>query len=392
MLSHRLKQLRLARGLSLEALTAKMGGIVTKQALSKYEQGKSQPSREVLNKLADALGVKAAYLWSDPQIHVELIAYRKGSRLLKREQQKIESFVVQALEERIRLQDLLTQINDIDVPVQGYTITCVEDVEQAAKALRERWDLGLDPIARVVDVLEGHYVHVLEIRANEKFDGIAVVARDQDQQVKATAVVTRQGVPGERQRFNLAHELGHLVLKMTGDVDEEKAAYRFGAAFLTPAQVIQHAVGTRRSYIQIPELLLLKKRFGMSVQALLFRLRDLDILTESSYKQGCIHMNRLGWRKHEPGELPPEQPQWLSQSLLRALSEEVITREEAEQMIGEPLAMEPPLSLVERRAFLKLPLEERRRILEEQAKRTVQDYEEERTEWAELQGGDLIES
>ena len=89
MLSQRLRVLRLARGLSLDGLAAQMGGIVTKQALSKYELDKARPSPVVLNKLAAALGVKAAYLWSDPTIEVEFVAYRKGSALPVGEQQRV---------------------------------------------------------------------------------------------------------------------------------------------------------------------------------------------------------------------------------------------------------------------------------------------------------------
>src|SRR5712692_7060870 len=104
MIGQRLKQLRLARGLSLEALAAEMGGIVTKQALGKYEQGKTRPSPIVLNTLATALGVQSAYLWSEPTVRMEFIAYRKGSGLLVRDQEAVESLVGQELEDRIHLQ------------------------------------------------------------------------------------------------------------------------------------------------------------------------------------------------------------------------------------------------------------------------------------------------
>ena len=86
MIGRRLQQLRLARGLSLEALAAAIGGVVTKQSLSKYEQGKATPSPVVLNRLAEALQVKASHLWSEPSIHVEFLAYRKGAALSKGEQ------------------------------------------------------------------------------------------------------------------------------------------------------------------------------------------------------------------------------------------------------------------------------------------------------------------
>ena len=375
MIGPRLKQLRQARGLSLEALAAEMGGIVTKQALSKYEKGKAQPSQVVLNKLASSLGVKSSYFWGEPPVDVAFIAYRKGSGLRKRDQEKIESLITQTLEERIRLQNLLQGNNHAEIPVQKFPVRTIQDAESAAEKMRSIWRLGFDPIASMVDVLEEHHIHVLEIQVGEKFDGISAIARDK-RQVKAGAVVTRRGVPGERQRLNLAHELGHLVLKVFPDIDEEKAAFRFGAAFLAPPGVICREIGTNRSFIQTQELLLLKQRFGLSIQALLYRLWDLDIITESYYRQWCIHINRLGWRKQEPVPVPVEQPKWLRQAALRAFSEGAITQEDAERMLGESLHTDQPLSLVERRAFMKLSIGERRRILAEQAEQMVAYYEQ----------------
>jgi transcriptional regulator with XRE-family HTH domain len=390
MINQRLKQLRLARGLSLEGLAAEMGGIVTKQALSKYEQGKAQPSPVVLNKLAAALGVKAAHLWSEPSIQVKFIAYRKGSGLLKREQLKVESFVSQELEERIRLQELTHQFDNSGLSIQTLHVKTLEDSERASEVMRKKWNLGNDPIASVTGVLEDHLIHVLEIDANERFDGISAVGYDEEDCVKAAAVVTRRGVVGERQRLNITHELGHLVLDISKDIDEEKAAFRFGTAFLAPAEVVFREVGSKRAFIQPEELLLLKRRFGMSIQALLYRLRDLGIITESYYRQWCMDISRLGWKKQEPLDLQPEQPQWLRQNVLRALGEGLMTQGEAERMLGETMEIKQSLTLRQRRAFMKLPLEERRRILAEQAEKMAAYYKQD-LEWKDLQGGDIIE-
>ena len=90
MVGYRLKQLRLARNLSLEALAAEMDGIVTKQAISKYENGTSQPSPDVMTRLARVLGVKAAYFFRDPTINLEFIAYRRKSGLGKREMERVK--------------------------------------------------------------------------------------------------------------------------------------------------------------------------------------------------------------------------------------------------------------------------------------------------------------
>ena len=386
----RLKQLRLARGLSLDALAAEMGGIITKQALSKYELGKSSPSPVVLNKLAAALGIKAAHLWSEPPFSVKFIAYRKGSGLLKGEQKRVESLVIQSLEDRIRLQDLTRQINGASLPIQELNVRKVADAELAANKMREMWSLGEAPIANVTDMLEDHLIHVLEVGAGEKFDGISAVVLNGEDNIKAAAVVSRPGIAGERQRLNLAHELGHLVLNISKETDEEKAAFRFAAGFLVPAESLYKEVGNKRVFIQIEELLILKQRFGISVQALLYRLHDLGVIADAYYKKWCMDISRLRWKKHEPCELAPERPQWLRRSVLRALGEDLLAREEAEKMLGEPLKAKEPLSLIERRSFMKLPLEERRKLLAEQASK-FEAYYGQNSETKGIGGGDIID-
>lgn len=391
MIEDRLRQLRLARGLSLEALAAELGGIVTKQALSKYEKGKAKPSPVVLVKLAASLGVKTSYLLSNPSGGVEFHGFRKRSRLPKKEQERVESIVRQELEDRLRLQDLTGQLAAPDLPVLSLAINSVEEAENAADRLRKLWGLGSDPIANVVDTLESHSVEVVEIDADQRFDGISAVAFDQNKRKRAAAVISRQGLSGERQRFNLAHELGHLVLKLTSEsIDKEKAADRFAAAFLAPHNTIRNSVGVKRAYVSSGELLLLKKRFGMSIQALLFRLRDLQIINESHYKWWCIEISQIGWRKQEPEPLQPERPQWMHRTVLRLLAEELISHEEAERMLKSRIEFKEPLPLVERRAFMKLPIEQRRRILEEQAEKVAEHYRNEKP-WGDLPEDDIID-
>src|SRR5689334_18883228 len=147
MIGQRIKQLRLARGLSLDALAAALGGAVTKQALSKYELGKAQPSARVLTLLASALGVKATQLATPPEIHVEFIGYRRRASLPKREQERVESQIAAALEQRVQLQDRLQISPILDLPVQGIHIVAVEDAEGAAEQIRAQWGLGAEPLA-----------------------------------------------------------------------------------------------------------------------------------------------------------------------------------------------------------------------------------------------------
>ena len=390
MVGHRLKQLRLARNLSLEALAAEMGGIVTKQAISKYENGRAQPSPVVMTKLASVLGVKAAYFFREPTINLEFIAYRRSPTLHRREKERVKSIVEQALEYRIRLQELSGQFDESMIPIRKWKVDVLEDAEKAAEELREHWELGLAPISNACDTLEDHGLAVLTVEANEKFDGISAIAYDDERRVKAVATVTRRDIDGERQRLNLAHELGHIVLDIPKEINEEQAAFRFGAAFLAPRKRVFDEVGEKRALIQVAELLLLKRQFGISMQALVHRLHDLGVITNSYYRHWWPLFDDYGWRTREPEALPYEEPHWLRRTTLRVLAEGLISQGDAERMLSERIELEQPVSVVQRRAFLKLPLEQRRQILTEQAKRIAKHYEED-TEWRGLQGGELVE-
>jgi Zn-dependent peptidase ImmA (M78 family)/DNA-binding XRE family transcriptional regulator len=367
-----------------------MGGMVTKQAIWKYENGKANPSPSVLSKLASALGVSASYLLTESSVKVEFIAYRKGAYLLERDRQVLKSSIEQALEDRVRVMDLVGQSDASKIPIKAFRVDRIEDAEEAAEKMREKWQLGLDPVQNATATLEENSICVMNIEANEDFDGISALVYDNEERLKTAALVTRSGIAGERQRLNLTHELGHLVLEVNESVDEERAAFRFGAAFLAPASKVYQEVGEKRALIQLEEFILLKRQFGLSIQALIYRLHDLDIINDSYYSQLFAGINRYGWKKKEPEEWPFEESYWLTRTLLRLVAEGVIGKREAERIFGKEIEMEVPATVIERRSFMKLPLEKRRQILAEQAAK-IAGYYETSKEWKELEGGDLIE-
>lgn len=387
---NRIKKIRLARGYSLDDLANAMGGVVTKQALSKYERGLSMPSASVLNRLADALNVKAMQLWSEPQLSVRFIAYRKRSTLPMKSQTAIQALVEEKLEERTRLQDFCFSSVPFDVPIERFAVASEDDAEAVAGKVRDLWRLGVDPIANLTAVLEDHLVHVIEIDAPEKFDGISAVGENEAGKPKAAAVVSRSKCPGDRQRLSLAHELAHLVMKPAKNVDEEKAAFRFAGAFLAPQPSLKREVGERRTSVRLEELLILKRRFGMSAQAILRRMSDLAIISPTTYKWSCVHLSKLGYRKQEPQEIKRESSEWLRQAGLRSWAEGFITQQEAERLVGQKLGEKESPTSLRRKAFLKLPIEERRRILEGQAAQMQEHYEADDS-WRLIQEGDIVE-
>ena len=387
---NRIKQLRLARGFSLDELADAMGGIVTKQALSKYELGTSNPSAPVLNQLARALGVKAMELWTAPSLEVQFLGYRKRVSLSQRWQECFEANLSRKLEERLKLQDYCYSNIQFDLPIGAYNVQTEADAEEAAELLREKWKLGVDPVSDLTAVLEDHLVHVLEMAGPDNFDGISAVIQDSSGKIRAAAVVSRTGCPGERQRLNLAHELGHVVLKLAKKLDEERVAFRFAGAFLAPRLCIQREIGTKRTRIRLEELLILKRRFGLSIQALLRRLLDLGTIGESQYRWWFMFLGKMKWRRDEPEPLQPEKGTWLKQAVHRCIAEGFITAEQGGNLLGEKLEADLGPGMLRRKAFLKLPLEERRRILEAQAEKLQKHYEEEK-DWAATETDDFNE-
>jgi hypothetical protein len=113
------------------------------------------------------------------------------------------------------------------------------------------------------------------------------------------------------------------------------------------------------------ELFILKAKFGMSLAALVYRLHDLGVLRNRYYQDWWRHINKMGWRKTEPEETPAEGSHWLMQSTLRAVSEGLITEEQAESLLGRPLPRAEGPSW--RRALAALPKEKRAAALAKQA-------------------------
>lgn len=374
-MNERLKQLRLARGYSLEDLSARIGGLVTKQALSKYEKGAMQPSPAVLKGLAEALGVKTVELIRPPVHKITLLAFRKMASMGAKEEESIKALVQVEFEKRLLLQERISGKRQLGIRLGNYVAHDEKMADEAAETLRADLRLGVDPIGNMTALLEDHAVHVISLGASRKFDGFSAVASDVKGTAVSAAVVCRNDVSGDRQRLTLAHELGHLVLKESDTKQSEKLAYRFAAAFLVPREPLVKEIGEKRTSLNVNELLILKARFGVSVQALIRRMRDLEIISEPTYKSACITISRMGWRTKEPGTpLPSERSTWLEQAALRAWSEGLINDAEIQSLIGSVPTAATETSSIRRKEFLKLSKAQRDSILQEQAQALEKHY------------------
>lgn len=338
MIGQRLKLARSAAGLSLRDLEAKIGNRVTAQAIGKYERNESMPGSSVLIALADALDVSVAYLVGDQEMVLEAVEFRKKRITSKREEAQVEAKVLHFLEHYLMVEELLhlSSIEWNNPREISYPVHDISEADRAARSLRNHWGLGSDPVPNLVELLEEQGIKVLAVGLSN-IDGLtANVSRTGKDDVPV--IVVNRAEWGERQRFTLAHELGHLVMDVAARVDEEKAANRFAGAFLMPAEALWAEIGKHRKAIGWGELFELKKLFGASVQAITYRCKDLGIFSQTTFQRLFNEFERLGWRRppyKEPlARKEGEKPKRFERLTFRALAEGAISEAKAAELLA----------------------------------------------------------
>ncbi|NVK41150.1 MAG: ImmA/IrrE family metallo-endopeptidase [Oceanospirillaceae bacterium] len=334
MIGQRIQRARKAAGLSLRALGDRVG--VSQTTINKYEKGDSVPSSGQLIKLSKALGVRSEYFLRPVEVQLQGVEYRKRSSTPKKALVRIEADVLDQAERWTTLLSLYPQ-----KPVEKFAppaglpeqLTDLDQVEEFADAVRDAWELGLNPIPDMIDVLEsmGVLVIVTAVDVAGKLDGLAASVNG------IPVIVVSEHWPGDRQRFTLAHELGHLLLhdRLHELVDEEKACDRFAGAFLLPRKsAIQH-LGQHRTRLEPRELFMLKHEFGISMMGALMRASQCGIITEAVKQALFRYFSSNGWRTKEPGDPYPSETTYLYRQLVyRALAEDYIGESKAAELMS----------------------------------------------------------
>lgn len=337
-LGERLKQARLAAGFSQRELATRAGPL-SAMAISKYENDQSVPGSDVLLRLAEALGVKVGYFHRPTDVTIRLPAYRRHNRLGRKAQAAIEARVTEVLERYVAVEEMFEPGR---LPTFGTPRACrrsvssLDDVEHVAEHLRDEWELGEDPIANLCETLEDNGVKVILLPdVDEGFDGYSCWANN-----TTPVVVGRSAddIPGDRQRFSLAHELGHLLLERGDDRESQGICHRFAAALLVPQEAVREEIGERRGTIHFQELHSLKHKWGLSLAAWLRRLSDLGIISQRQYQIVQRQFRRKGWHRREPGEpLEPERTERMQRLVQRAVAEDLISVGRAADFLNRPL-------------------------------------------------------
>lgn len=451
----RLKAARKMAGMSMEDLARKLGGMVTKQAIGKYEQGLMLPSPEVFKRLVEVLkiatwdasplkaedlpptrqlallgagdlneppagqarmafrrrgvlkrmvereasetieeakdpglhclvslsrdesfkGVKsddrpaptfhfwhtspdivsladrrAGFLraWESGDAHGR-IQFRAGERLSAKTASALKYRIADHLERYLALESLLGAQAPFENPVAGLPVGTADDVENAAAQVRKRWELGSGPIVNLLGLLEDRGIKVYEARGIEGFEGLS--GRFGDVPFVAMSVE----FPADRIRFTAAHELGHVMCDFSGPgagagnaasgeegrgspvENPESECHAFGAAFLLPRAALEKAFGPSRRKVTLGELAEVKETYGISLQAIMYRARALELISDRQFRSFRETIKAKGWVVEEPVAYTGKERATRFRRLLHyAVAAELLDVARAAEMAGVP--------------------------------------------------------
>jgi len=346
MIGNRLRLARNAAGLSLRALAERMDGLVTAQAITKYEQDKMMPGSKVLLALARELGVSPDYLLSEREIELSGVEFRKAPSAGAREETTIQARVLEQLERYIAIEEVL-HLPSLHwrAPLEKMKpVSEPDDAEAAADRLRNEWKLGNDPIPSMTELLEEHGIKIIALDLAMSVSGSKLHAQ-MPKGDPISAVVINRNHTGERQRFTLTHELGHLALPFAAEMKSkeiEKAIDRFAGAFLVPKAELRRAAGAHRSDFSLGELLELKSRFLVSLQGIVVRLKQAQILADADARRHWQLLKDKGYLDPpwpEPNPVPAERSHRMHRLALRAVAEGALSESRAAELLGISVRM-----------------------------------------------------
>lgn len=317
-----LKSARLLRAMTITALAEITD--ISKQSISLYENGENKPEYQRTLALATALRVPTTFFFSEDVCRTETPAtyfrsLASATKLTRASQSLKLEYVAKMYEALLEYIDFpaldlphieysgMYDLNDPDSLEAMY-----QELEAAAMKVREYWGLGDGPIGDLQYILESHGIIVTGFDTTEddidafsqrtilKNDEVCFIAVDQGRK------------PEGRIRFDMAHELAHLLIHpWSEDIDSlskeefklrETEANVFASAFLLPRSTFGSEVSNYPTELEY--YLLLRKKWRTSIQAMMYRARQLGCMSGNQFQYMMRQVSKRGWRKAEPGDSP----------------------------------------------------------------------------------------
>ena len=337
--AERFRAARKMKGLSLQDLADKLNNKITKQGLHKYEKGDVLPDSNMIGLLSEVFDVRPEYFFRDVKVELGVIEFRKLVHFSAKEKNKIIEKTRETVSRYLELEDIIGIKKEFVNPLSQITINSNEDVEAAADELRNAWGLGVDPIYNVIELLEDNNIKVIEIEELDGFDGMQTMVNDN---IPVIALNSAQLIQNDRKRFTALHELGHLLLKFAPHFtkkEKELFCHYFAGALLLPKVTAFKELGGARTKLYINEFGVLKQQYGISIQALAYRLNNLGIITNSYTEHFIFMIRQSGWKIDEPFKYEGREiSNRFTQLLFRALAEDMISMSKAASLSNQKLA------------------------------------------------------
>lgn len=344
----RLKQARQKAGLSMDALSAKTGKEVSKQTISKYEAGKTMAGSSILIKLSRALDVPVDYFFKPYTFDVSEveISFRKKACVGAKDQTLLKLKIQDEVERFIEIENILGmeyRMSHVNIPPQ---LSNPSQMIMLAKEVRRTWGLGVSPIPSVKNLLLDHNIKVFEIEGPDGFDGISGYANN-----NIPLMVINSNIPHtERRRFTHMHELAHLLANSSfkdglSRYDKEKLCDVFASEMLLPSEVVESEFGSK-SRIAIKELERIQKIYGISIDAIVYSLKRLGILSENRHRNFCIKKNTNPKLKDfveksryiEPSSDTDYDDEFYEGLVYSAIAQELISHSRGAQLLKAPIS------------------------------------------------------
>lgn len=359
-----LKLLRQFYELSLEDLGSKLDSDYTRQYLHKVETGQTLPNDQFIDKVAHYFNVPQSFFMQlKPVLQEDQIHFR-SNRTAKVSFKQIViargeyiKRLTEYLDSKLRLPKYDIHASD-DEPMALYPV-----IETIAEQCREKWGLGLGPISNMVRLCETHGIIVTTFSSiSKEVDALSLAT-------KRPIFVRNEAKESIcRQRFDLAHELGHLVLHdgiVTGDRLTESQANHFASALLIPQVMMRTHFPTwyRNGRFNWAKLSEFKQTWKVSKAAILYRAKQLGLLTQEQYTSGVIYLKKTGEgiTEKEDHLIPKEKPELLQACFAMLVKKKIYAEDMAkaldvnvdflENLVGMEIPRKPRLpKLVEESA------------------------------------------
>lgn len=329
MVGNNIKKFRKRNNMSLRELADKLG--ISHTSIAKYENNEMMPSSATLIKLSKIFNIKVAELFKKVQqeLVIKDIHYRKLSTFSKRNQEIVEDITKDNIRKYLEVINLFSDDRFYKVNLNELTfeINSYEEIEEKVIELREKLNLGIDPISNLLELLEELGFIIIFVNPIKGFDGKEGLVNGKP------FIVLANDKPGDRQRYSLAHELGHVIAKFDG-LEDEKVANYFAGAFLIPKVSLIKDLGVNRNTLTIFELENLKKKYKVSMQSIVYRAWQVNIISEYEKTRLFKRFSQLGYRKDEPVDIPREQSHKFEQMLCEAVSEGYLSQSKAAEYLN----------------------------------------------------------